>query len=217
MQGETRISANALAPLIAERAHNNERLMVAIAGPPAAGKSRLARRLVEALNSGAEHAAIVVPMDGFHYDDSVLKARGLLPRKGAPETFDVDGFAVMLERLATATSDVAIPLFDRDLEISRAGAAIVTPEHRILIVEGNYLLLDEPGWDDLGRFFGLTAAIAVPFEELERRLVRRWLKYGMNEEDARARALSNDIPNAKRVLAHARPADYVLHQDDAPS
>ncbi len=217
MQRNAPIAADALASLIAKQAQGKKRLIVAIAGPPAAGKSTLARRLSAALNDDAEHPAIVVPMDGFHYDDSVLKARGLLPRKGAPETFDVDGFAVMLERLSTATSDVAIPLFDRDLEISRAGAAIVTPEHRILIVEGNYLLLDEPGWADLGRFFGLTAAIAVPFEELERRLVRRWLKYGMNEPDARARALSNDIPNAKRVLAHARPADYVLQQDEKPS
>lgn len=211
MEGKTHLSLDALTQTIALHAVGRSRLLVAIAGPPAAGKSTLARKLADRLNTGDGQAAIVVPMDGFHYDDAVLKERGLYPRKGAPETFDVAGFAVMLRRLVESPAqDVAIPLFDRSLEISRAGAAVVTPAHRILIVEGNYLLLDEPGWRDLEQYFDMDVGVAVPFDELERRLIQRWLDYGMSPDDARNRALSNDVPNAKRVVSSSRPADYVI-------
>ncbi|MGL6208539.1 MAG: nucleoside/nucleotide kinase family protein, partial [Paracoccaceae bacterium] len=109
------------------------RFLTALAGPPGAGKSTLAARLVRSLGPGAK----VVPMDGFHYDDRVLLARGARHRKGAPDTFDVQGFLHLLRRLRTE-DEVAIPLFDRDLEISRAGADIVTATDRLLVVEGNY-------------------------------------------------------------------------------
>lgn len=183
-----------------------QRVLVAVAGPPGAGKSTLAEGLAARIDG-----AVVVPMDGFHLDNAILDARGLRARKGAPETFDVAGFAALLARLKTE-AEVIIPRFDRGLDLAVAGAAIVGPADRILIVEGNYLLLDEAPWRDLAAFWDLTVQIAVPMPELEARLVARWRGFGLSDAAAKARALGNDIPNAQRVLGQSVPADICVKQ-----
>jgi pantothenate kinase len=194
-----------LAALIRAHAQTQGRFLVALAGPPGAGKSTLAAELVAALGADAK----AVPMDGFHYDDAVLHARGARDRKGAPDTFDVHGFLHLLRRLRVE-DEVAIPLFDRDLEISRAGAAIVTPDDRILVVEGNYLLLNEAPWTEAALLFDMTVWIDVPEAELDRRLVARWAHYGKTPAEARAWIDGNDMPNIRRVTLGSRPADYTL-------
>lgn len=194
-----------LASEIRRRAKGRGRFITALAGPPGAGKSTLAAALVAALGPGAR----VVPMDGFHYDNALLDAWGMRARKGAPETFDIHGFLHLMQRLR-AGGDVAIPLFDRAIDLSRAGADLVTDQDRLLVVEGNYLLLDESPWDALEPLFDLTVFLQVPEAELERRLVQRWLDHGFSADAARAKAQSNDIPNARRVVANARPAQIVL-------
>jgi pantothenate kinase len=195
----------ALAALIRDKANGQGRFLTALAGPPGAGKSTLAAELVGELGQGAK----VVPMDGFHYDDGVLIGRGARDRKGAPDTFDVRGFFHLLQRLRVE-DEVAIPLFDRDLEISRAGADIVTAVDRLLVVEGNYLLLNEAPWPDLAPMFDLTVWIDVPEAELDRRLMARWAHYGKTPEAARAWIDGNDMPNIRRVTQGSRPADVVL-------
>ncbi len=195
----------ALADLIRDRAKGKARFLTALAGPPGAGKSTLAAELVALLGQGAK----AVPMDGFHYDDAVLIARGARARKGAPDTFDVRGFQHLLQRLRVE-DEVAIPLFDRDLEISRAGADIVTAADRLLVVEGNYLLLNEAPWPELRSLFDLTVWIEVDEAELDRRLVARWAHYGKTDEDARAWIDSNDMPNIRRVTLGSGPADVIL-------
>lgn len=207
MTAEAPEGSAALAAAIRARAGGRGRFITAIAGPPGAGKSTLATGVAAALGHGAR----VVPMDGFHYDNAVLARRGLLPRKGAPETFDLDGFAVLLRRLRAGDA-AAIPVFDRAADLSRAAADVVAAEDRLLVVEGNYLLLDEPGWRDLAPLFDLTVAIVVPEAELERRLVRRWRDHGLDAAAAAARAQANDLPNARRVVAGSRPADLLLRQ-----
>ena len=194
-----------LAQLIRVKAQGQGRYLVALAGPPGAGKSTLAADLVTALGKGAK----AVPMDGFHYDDAVLIARGARDRKGAPDTFDVQGFLHLLRRLRTE-DEVAIPLFDRDLEISRAGADIVTAADRVLVVEGNYLLLNESPWPQTAPLFNLTVWIDVPESELDRRLLARWAHYGKTPDQARAWIDGNDMPNIRRVTQNSRPADVVL-------
>ena len=196
-----------LAATIRAKAQAQGRFLTARAGPPGAGKSTLAAELVAALGQGAK----AVPMDGFHFDDAVLVARGARARKGAPDTFDVAGFRHLLTRLRSE-DQVAIPLFDRDLEISRAGADIVGPDDRILIVEGNYLLLNEAPWPDLAPLFDLTIWIDVPEAELDRRLMARWAHYGKTPDQARAWIDGNDMPNIRRVVAGSRPADLVIRQ-----
>ncbi len=200
------MTPEALADLVRARAAGQEgRFLVALAGPPGAGKSTLAEALVGLIGQGAK----AVPMDGFHYDDRVLIARGARNRKGAPDTFDVRGFQHLLRRLRDE-DEVAIPLFDRDLEISRAGADIVGPSDRILVVEGNYLLLTEAPWPDLLPLYDLTVWIDVPESELDRRLMARWAHYGKSPEAARAWVDGNDMPNIRRVVAGSRPADVVV-------
>jgi pantothenate kinase len=201
------MTPQALADLIATRAAASQgRFIAALAGPPAAGKSTLAADLVERLGTGAK----VVPMDGFHYDDAVLLARGARGRKGAPDTFDAQGFFHLLRRLKTE-SEVAIPLFDRALEISRAGADIIGPTDKILIVEGNYLLLNEAPWPDALPHYDLTIWIDVPETDLIARLMHRWAVYGKTDEQARAWIEGNDLPNIRRVVAGSGGADVVLN------
>jgi pantothenate kinase len=193
-----------LADVIRQRSVGQGRYIVALAGPPGAGKSTLSEALV-ALVPGAR----VVPMDGFHYDDAVLNVRGLRSRKGAPETFDMGGFAHLLGRLR-AGGEVAIPVFDRSMELSRAAADVVTDADRVLLVEGNWLLLDEDPWRGLAAFFDLTVMIDVPEAELDRRLLARWAHYGKTPEQARAWIDGNDMPNIRRMVQGSRRADFIF-------
>jgi len=195
------------------RALEGSRVIVAVAGPPGAGKSTLA----EALAASAGDAE-VIPMDGFHYDDAVLNARGLRSRKGSPPTFDALGLRHLLMRLrANDEPEVAIPVFDRELEISRAGARIVPGSTRILIVEGNYLLLRQAPWDALAPFFDLTVMLREPRDVIERRLMERWFSYGFDEAKARAKVEGNDMPNADLVLTQSRVADVELSSQSGNS
>jgi pantothenate kinase len=196
-----------LAARIFKAASGMDRFVVAIAGPPGAGKSTLAAELAGLLQ---EHAVVVVPMDGFHFDDIVLDARGLRSRKGSPETFDAAGFAVLLERIRRRDPDIAIPIFDRSMELSRAAAAIIGRDIRFILVEGNYLLLDEEPWRGMGSLFDLTVYLDVPRAELERRLLQRWHHHGKSDEEGRAWVASNDMPNVDRVITGSRKADLSL-------
>jgi len=198
-----------LAATIFRRGAHANRVIVAIAGPPAAGKSTISAQLAEYLPEGA---AAVVPMDGFHYDDGVLDKIGWRQRKGAPETFDFGGYEHLLKRLKAADEDVAVPIFDRSIELSRAAAAIVSKDTKFILTEGNYLLLDEEPWNRLAPLFDATVYIDVPREELRRRLVQRWLDYGRTPEAGQAWIDSNDMPNIDRVLTRRRPADLVVSQ-----
>ncbi len=150
-------------------------------------------------------------MDGFHYDDAVLVPAGLRPRKGAPETFDVEGLAHALRRLRSARRPVAVPLFDRSLEIAKAGGLIVQREYCIVIVEGNYLLLDRPQWRKLRRLFDLTVFLDVPEDILRSRAYERWRD--MPAEEARAKVEGNDMPNARLIASLRLPADFIVAAD----
>ena len=187
-----------------------ERLLVAIVGPPGSGKSTLADALcAELARHGASSA--VLPMDGFHYDDAILKARGLMARKGSPETFDIGGLGALLGRLAQNDApEIAVPVFDRALEIARNAARIIPRQTEIVLVEGNYLLLDRPGWRDLSRHFGLTIALREAPDVLRARLMRRWRALGLPEGDAAAKVDANDMPNGLTVLQESRPAQITL-------
>jgi len=197
----------ALARTIFKKAGKQPRFVVAVAGPPGAGKSTLAERLAALF---PEASAAVVQMDGFHFDDRVLVARGLRSRKGAPETFDFHGFEALIRRLRANESEVAIPVFDRSVELSRAGAAVVDQSIRFVIVEGNYLLLDEEPWNRLAPLFDASIYIDVPKFELERRLLERWDEHGKTPEEARAWIAGNDMPNIERVIRNRRAADMVI-------
>jgi len=187
------------------------RVLCAIAGAPGSGKSTLAASLVADLNAREAGCAALLPMDGFHYDDLHLVPAGLRARKGAPETFDVGGLRHILLRLRARDEEaVAVPVFDRDLEIARAGARLIPRSVRIILAEGNYLLLARPPWDSLRPLFDVTAMLDVPEPVLRARLVARWQGYGVSPDEVAAKVEGNDLPNGRQVREDSTPADFVL-------
>lgn len=208
-------SIEALAGKIVAAAGAEKRFVAAIAGPPGAGKSTLVEALQVAVEARiGEGAVAIVPMDGFHYDNAVLDARGERPRKGAAFTFDVAGYEHVLARIREAASPVAVPVFDRTLDLTRAGARLIEPGHRVILTEGNYLLLDEAPWNRLAACFDLTIYLDVPETILEERLIARWLAYGLDPAAAAVRARSNDLVNARHVRALSRKADVIVATEE---
>jgi len=188
---------------IIEKSSGHQRFIIAIAGPPGAGKSTLSIQLAQKLQNSQ-----VLQMDGFHYDNAVLDQLGLRTRKGAPDTFDYAGFAATLRRIQNREPSIAIPLFDRTIDLARAGAALIPQTRKFIVVEGNYLLLDEPPWNGLATYFDLTIFLDIPRPELHRRLMQRWLDLGRTQEQAAHWVDSNDMPNVDRVLSARRSADF---------
>ena len=194
---------------IIRRSEGSQRFIIAVAGPPGAGKSTLSKQLVQMLKTRSIQSCII-SMDGFHLENSILKRLGLLDRKGSPTTFDVPAFIQVMKRLAAYESDVAIPKFDRKKDISIARASIVSTQDKILIVEGNYLLLNDEQWVELQDIWDETVFINPGMDVLEKRLIDRWLSYGMDNESAKNRAFGNDIPNAKNIIENSLPANILI-------
>lgn len=191
------------------RAGNAKRFLIAIAGPPGAGKSTMADNLADALKAKGESVA-VLPMDGFHMDNAILIERGLLARKGIPETFDVRGFLDIVRAVRPADQEVLVPVFDRSRELAIASARPIGPGDRFIIIEGNYLLFTQGKWAELDGIFDYTIMLAPPIEVLEERLWDRWRGYKLTEEEASAKVYGNDLPNGRLILENRRPADVTL-------
>lgn len=188
-----------LADYLLEQATNRNRQLVGIAGPPGGGKSTLAEQLDKELK-GREVPCCIVPMDGFHLDNRVLESNGTLHRKGAPNTFDADGFVGCIQRIKQATETVYVPVFDRDRDIAIAGAQTVSPTDDIVIVEGNYLLLDAAPWNALAPLFTIRLFINPGLDVVEQRILKRWRDANKPEVEVQAKTYGNDMPNAKTVI-----------------
>lgn len=183
------------------------RRVIAMAGAPASGKSTLSDKLASALTDAGSPTQ-VVPMDGFHLDNPILEARGLLDRKGSPETFDANGMAALVPRIKNET-EVFYPTFDRARDIAIAGSGVVDASSDTVIVEGNYLLYDAPVWCDLLTHWDLSIRLDVPVSLIHERLIARWLDHGLSRETAEIRASQNDLPNARLMSNHSLLADIV--------
>ncbi len=209
------ITINELAVLLVKKAAK-QRIIVAIAGPPGVGKTTITETLTTSINDPQFGLAAMLPMDGYHYDDIYLEQMGWRARKGAPHTFDVDGFAHMLARLkANRENKVAVPVFDRSIEIARAGARIIPQNARIIIAEGNYLLFDEAPWSGLAPCFDLTVMLRASTETIHQRLHDRWVKHGLSADQIAVKMNDNDLPNVEMVLNNSRDADYFILTDEA--
>jgi pantothenate kinase len=183
------------------------RALLGICGPPGAGKSTLAAELVARLGA----VAVVVPMDGFHLDDADLARLGLAHRKGAPETFDVGGYAALLRRLRTETDrTVLAPAFDRSRESVVEDALAVRPGHRLIVTEGNYLLHDAPGWSDVGTLLDEVWFVEQDEHTRVDRLVRRHVAHGRSPEQAGRWVAEVDEVNARLVETTRARADRVV-------
>jgi pantothenate kinase len=204
-------SATGLCEVIRERGAHR-RTITAVAGAPGSGKSTLSDDISERLNNREPGSAAVLQMDGYHFDDVVLGARGWQARKGAPHTFDVSGFAHMLQRLrANSEPEIAVPVFDRALELSRNAARIIPQSVRHLIVEGNYLFLKTDPWSVLWPHFDTTVFLDVPVCILKQRLAERWKD--LSPEALAIKLEGNDYPNAELVVSASRKAEIVLSTD----
>jgi len=186
------------------------RTLLGLAGPPGAGKSTLAARIAEAL--GPERA-VVVPMDGYHLAQAVLERLGRAGRKGAPDTFDAAGFVALLRRLRAAEETVWAPEYRRDLRHGVTGAVEVRPQVPLVVVEGNYLLLEEHGFAPVRGLLDEAWYCALAEEVRLERLVARHVATGKEPGFARRWALGPDESNARLVAATRHRADRVVAMD----
>lgn len=194
------------------------RAVLGIAGSPGAGKTTLAEHLVRALNGGGEPWVAHVPMDGFHLADVELDRLGRRDRKGAPDTFDAAGYAALLRRLREEPDEVVYaPGFERVLEQPIAGAIPVPPTARLVVTEGNYLLLETGSWTRVRQ--GLDEVWFCEIDEAERlrRLVARHEEFGKPHETAVAWVSGTDQHNADLVATTRDRADLVIHPAALPS
>ena len=182
------------------------RRILGITGPPGAGKSTLARRLVDAVAG-----AVLVPMDGFHLTGSELDRLGRRRRKGAPDTFDADGYVALLEGLRHDPLAVArAPTFDRERDEPRPDAITVEPGATLVVTEGNYLLLPRPPWDRIRPLLDECWYVDTDDEVRRWRLTARHIRHGRSPEAADAWVREVDEPNAGLVRTTRDSADLVV-------
>lgn len=190
----------------------NAALIVGLAGPPACGKSVTAEILMRKLEAKGIVTSFI-PMDGYHYSNSVLEARGLSGSKGAPETLNVDDYAHDLQRAYVGHENFFVPRFSRSLNEPIANALEVTADSDVVITEGDYILLKEhPGWAGVHKILDLSVYIETPnslrYSRLLERYMTRW-----DEDKAKRWIEMVDAPNTARVEASIRFADFVMQND----
>jgi pantothenate kinase len=186
----------------------SERVLIGIIGKPGAGKSTLSKFLMVKL---PKDLVTVVPMDGYHLSNKVLKDLKRSDRKGAPDTFDVAGFVSLVKRIRSEqTQNIYYPIFDRAIEESIAAQGVVTSATKVVIIEGNYLLHDEGGWEVLNDLLDESWMVDVDDDKRISRLISRHIAYGKDPEAAKAWAKGTDEVNAKLIERGRTRADFVV-------
>lgn len=194
-----------------ESAAQGRRIAIGVAGGPGTGKSTLAAELVAMLNAVKPGSTALVPMDGFHMKHAKIEAMGQTDRKGAPHTFEGAAFVGFLHHLKHATEPVSGPGYSRKIEDTVDDAFTVAPDAKVLVVEGNYLLLTEGPWAGVKSLLDYSVFIHVPREVVRSRLMRRHGEEGLfTEERNRAHIERNDLPNYDLVEASRERADVVF-------
>ncbi len=196
----------------------NARRFLGITGNPASGKSTLAQELAATVNRRVDgDVAVVVPMDGFHLPNAVLHERGLYPLKGIPATFDARGFILLLQRLHERPyRRVGAPSFDHEQHDPVHDGISIQPSHRLIVIEGNYLLHDEPPWDRVRPLLDEVWYVDAPRGVVAQRLLERHMRAGRSQEDAEQKIASTDIPNVE-IIERTRPrADRIIEPSNIP-
>jgi pantothenate kinase len=189
----------------------SERVLIGIIGKPGAGKSTLSKFLMGKL---PKDLVTVVPMDGYHLSNKVLKDLKRSDRKGAPDTFDVAGFVSLVKRIRSEQSqNIYYPIFDRAIEESIAAQGVVTSATKVVIIEGNYLLHDEGGWEVINDLLDESWMVDVDDDKRISRLISRHIAYGKDPEAAKAWAKGTDEVNAKLIERGRTRADFVVAID----
>ena len=190
---------------------STERVLIGIIGKPGAGKSTLSKFLMSKL---PKEFVTVVPMDGYHLSSKVLKDLKRADRKGAPDTFDVAGFASLVKRIRSEqTQSIYYPIFDRAIEESIAAQGVVTSDTKVVIIEGNYLLHDAGGWEAVKDLLDVSWMVDVDDDKRIARLISRHIAYGKEPEAAKAWAKGTDEANAQLIERGRTRADFVVRID----
>jgi pantothenate kinase len=208
MRADPELLADRLVALAAAR----PRVLVGIAGAPGAGKSTLAAAVAAAV-AARDLPVVVVPMDGFHLADVALTALGRRAAKGAIDTFDGAGYAALLGRIRAGGETVWAPAFDREIEQPVAGSIPVPPEARVVLTEGNYLLVPQDPWVRIPRLLDETWFLEAESAVRRRRLVERHVRFGKTRPDAESWVESVDERNAEDIAPTAARADLLLASD----
>lgn len=196
---------------LVQRARHAGRIAIGLAGGPGVGKSTLATELVARLNAETPGIAAYVPMDGFHMLHAKLEALGTVRDKGAPHTFEANAFADFIDGLKRATGPVQGPGYSREIEDVVLDAFIVPEAVRILVVEGNYLLLATAPWWRIRPLLDFAAFIDVPRDTVRKRLLKRHAEHGLFTEERNLEHIERvDLSNYDIVRRSANRADIVL-------
>ena len=190
-------------------ADSDKRIIIGIIGKPGAGKSTLSSHLMKNL---PKETTALVPMDGYHLSNLQLKKLGRADRKGAPDTFDATGFVNLLKRISADTSnDIYFPIFHREIEESIAAEGVVTKETKFVITEGNYLLHNQDGWQEVAPVLTESWYVQVDDKLRLERLVNRHIKYGKEPKFAHDWAHGTDERNAQLVEGTKPRSSVIVH------
>ena len=194
--------------IVVERAAASTRMIIGIIGKPGGGKSTLSKYLLKGMDP---RLVSVVPMDGFHLSNKVLKELGRSERKGAQDTFDVKGFTNLIERIKLDSVDpIYYPIFDRSIEESIAAQGVVYPSTRVVVVEGNYLMHDRDGWQEISPLLDQSWYAFLDEDIRVSRLISRHIAFGKDPESAKAWAKGSDQVNAELIEAGVGRCDFLI-------
>lgn len=202
------ISALEAKEIVTKLTLGSKRTIIGIVGKPGGGKSTLSKFLLKGCD---ETLVSVLPMDGFHLSNKVLQSLGRLERKGAPDTFDVKGFTQLLARIARDQSNpIYYPIFDRSIEESIAAQGVVMPSTRVVIVEGNYLMHDRDGWQEISPLLDQSWYAYLDEDIRISRLISRHIAFGKDPESAKAWAKGSDQANAELIELSVARCDFLI-------
>ena len=194
--------------IVAECASASTRTIIGIIGKPGGGKSTLSKYLLKGMDPTL---VSVVPMDGFHLSNKVLKELGRSDRKGAQDTFDVNGFTTLIQRIKMDSADpIYYPIFDRSIEESIAAQGVVYPSTRVVIVEGNYLMHDRDGWQEISPLLDQSWYAFLDEDIRISRLISRHIAFGKDPESAKAWAKGSDQVNADLIETGVGRCDFLI-------
>lgn len=194
--------------IVVERASALTRTIIGIVGKPGGGKSTLSKYLLKGMDPTL---VSVVPMDGFHLSNKVLKELGRSDRKGAQDTFDVTGFTTLIARIKSDGAEpIYYPVFDRSIEESIAAQGVVYPSTRVVIVEGNYLMHDRDGWQEISPLLDQSWYAYLDEDLRISRLISRHVAFGKDPDSAKAWAKGSDQVNAELIETGVARCDFLI-------
>ena len=194
--------------IVVECASASTRTIIGIIGKPGGGKSTLSKYLLKGMDPTL---VSVVPMDGFHLSNKVLKELGRSDRKGAQDTFDVKGFTTLIQRIKMDSAEpIYYPIFDRSIEESIAAQGVVYPSTRVVIVEGNYLMHDRDGWQEISPLLDQSWYAFLDEDVRISRLISRHIAFGKDPESAKAWAKGSDQVNAELIETGVGRCDFLV-------